>query len=85
MSKLDEKYIRISVKDYGFGIPESFKSKVFQKFVQADSSTTRKKGGTGLGLAICKAIIENLKGQISFESKEGEGSTFYVDVLIHSA
>lgn len=80
IKELNEKLVRIAVKDYGEGIPENFKSKIFQKFVQADSSDTRKKGGTGLGLAICKTIIDHLKGEISFESKAGEGTTFYIDI-----
>lgn len=69
--------ILISVSDKGPGIPESFYSKIFTKFAQADSSSTRKKGGTGLGLNITKSIIEAFGGTISFESKKGMGTTFY--------
>ncbi len=75
-----ENTIRVSVKDYGQGMPEKFKSKIFQKFAQADSSTTRAKGGSGLGLNICKAIIEKMHGSISFETELGKGSTFYFDI-----
>lgn len=71
--------IRISVIDRGPGIPEEFRSRVFQKFAQADSSDTRSKQGTGLGLSITKAIVERLGGQISFESS-GDGTTFSVDL-----
>lgn len=72
--------IRINVKDYGEGIPDSFKSKIFEQFSQADSSDTRKKGGTGLGLSISKALIEGMGGNIGFESQEGQGALFYVDI-----
>ncbi len=68
--------IRVSVKDYGQGMPEKFKSIMFEKFAQADSSTTRAKGGSGLGLNICKAIIEKMHGSIYFETELGKGSTF---------
>ncbi|PJA31216.1 MAG: hypothetical protein CO187_10600, partial [Zetaproteobacteria bacterium CG_4_9_14_3_um_filter_53_7] len=70
------KGIRISVHDHGKGIPEAFKSRIFSKFAQADSSDTRQKGGTGLGLNITKAIVEQHGGTIGFESGEGTGTTF---------
>jgi PAS domain S-box-containing protein len=71
---------RISVSDPGPGIPEAFKPRVFDRFAQADSSTSRKRGGTGLGLAICKMIIDKLGGKIDFASTPGQGSTFYFDL-----
>jgi len=55
--------IRVAVKDHGPGIPDEFKDRIFQKFAQADSSDTRKKGGTGLGLSITKAIVEHIGRQ----------------------
>ncbi|XLZ71850.1 ATP-binding protein [Massilia sp. SR12] len=70
--------IRLSVSDNGSGIPEAFRSRVFEKFAQADSSDTRLKGGTGLGLAICRAIIEQHDGKIGFETEEGVGTTFHI-------
>ncbi len=70
----------ISVHDDGKGIPEEFKSRIFNKFAQADSSDTRQKGGTGLGLNITKAIIENMRGNISFESAAGQGTTFHIEL-----
>ena len=70
--------VRISVHDQGKGIPEEFREKIFEKFSQADSSDTRQKGGTGLGLNITKAIVEQHQGQINFNCKEGQGTTFNV-------
>lgn len=75
-----DRAIRISVKDYGQGIPEMFREKIFERFSQVDSSDTRLAGGTGLGLNISKAIIEAHRGVISFETVLGEGSIFYVDL-----
>jgi len=74
---------RISVVDHGKGIPEEFKSRIFSKFSQADSSDTRQKGGTGLGLNITKAIVEQHGGKIGFESGEGQGTIFYVDLPLY--
>jgi PAS domain S-box-containing protein len=73
-------HVRIFIRDQGIGISDEFKSKIFQKFAQADASDSRKVSGTGLGLNICKNLIEGMKGNISFTSKKGEGSTFYFDL-----
>lgn len=72
--------IRISVTDYGHGISDSLKPKIFQKFTQGDASDTRKVGGTGLGLSITKLMVEKHNGTIDFVSKEGVGTTFYFDL-----
>lgn len=69
--------VRVAVADHGAGIPKAFRSKIFGKFAQADSSNTRNKGGTGLGLNITKSIIEAFDGKIGFDSEEGQGTTFY--------
>jgi signal transduction histidine kinase len=76
---------RVAVTDRGPGIPESFRGRVFQRFAQADSSTTRPRGGTGLGLSICKAIVERMGGRIGFETEPGRGTTFYFDLPMEGA
>ncbi len=76
----DENRVRVSIADKGKGIPEEFRSHVFERFAQADVSTTREEGGTGLGLSISKAIIEKLGGTLDFESKLSEGATFYFEL-----
>jgi PAS domain S-box-containing protein len=69
--------VRIGVRDHGPGIPESFKRHIFNRFAQADGSSTRKQGGSGLGLAITKAIISRLGGSISFVDAPGGGTEFF--------
>lgn len=75
----DDVRVRISVIDHGLGIPEGFKSNIFSKFAQADASATRKKSGTGLGLNIAKSLVELMGGKIGFDSKDGFGTTFWID------
>jgi PAS domain S-box-containing protein len=72
--------VRVEVRDRGPGIPEEFRKRIFQKFSQADSSDTRQKGGTGLGLNISRAIIERLGGSIGFDTRTGEGTTFFFEL-----
>ena len=71
---------KVSIKDLGPGIPLEFRDQIFNKFAQADSSSTRRMGGTGLGLSIAKAIVENHGGEIGFTSRVGQGSTFFFEV-----
>src|SRR5262249_33792299 len=72
--------ISLVVKDSGIGIPPEKLATVFEKFTQADTSTTRRFGGTGLGLTICRQLTELMAGSITAESEPGVGSTFTVTV-----
>jgi PAS domain S-box-containing protein len=80
--KINDGIIRINVKDTGIGIPEDFKSKIYESFSQADSSDSRRKGGTGLGLSITKELVNIMGGTINFESKLNEGTNFYIDLPV---
>ncbi|WP_395007868.1 CHASE domain-containing protein [Undibacterium sp.] len=69
--------IKISVIDQGKGIPLSFQARIFEAFAQADSGNTRQQGSTGLGLHISKRMVEQMQGEMGFDSVEGEGTTFW--------
>jgi signal transduction histidine kinase/ActR/RegA family two-component response regulator len=77
--------IAVEVKDTGCGIPKDKLPNIFEKFTQADSSTTRKYGGTGLGLAIVKKLVELQGGSIRAESVEHQGSTFTISIPLEMA
>lgn len=72
-------WLRVSVRDYGAGIPPEFRTRIFQKFSQADATNSRQKGGTGLGLAISKELVERMAGRIGFDSELGQGSCFFAE------
>jgi signal transduction histidine kinase/FixJ family two-component response regulator len=76
-AETDGPMLRVSVCDCGEGIDPGNIHKLFRKFSQIDSGSTRRVGGTGLGLVICKGIVEQHGGTIGVESVPGEGSTFY--------
>jgi signal transduction histidine kinase len=75
--------LRLTVTDQGPGIPESFKTRIFQPFSQSDAADNRARGGTGLGLTISKAIVEQHGGHIRYVSAAGEGSSFIVELPRH--
>jgi PAS domain S-box-containing protein len=76
-SQVTEQQVRIEVRDYGSGIPEAFRARIFSKFAQADSSDRRQLGGTGLGLAISRELVERMHGQIGFSCEPGHGTCFW--------
>src|SRR4029450_11079790 len=68
--------VRFEIRDTGIGIPEGARERIFEAFMQADSSTTRRYGGTGLGLAIARRLIAMMGGKLEFDSEPGRGTTF---------
>lgn len=74
------KFIRLEVSDTGIGIPDSKQAAIFEAFTQADDSITRVYGGTGLGTTIARHLVEMMGGRIGVRSKEGLGSTFWLEL-----
>ncbi|MCI5048808.1 MAG: ATP-binding protein [Rickettsiales bacterium] len=80
-----DSHLHFQVNDSGIGIPTERLDSIFEKFTQADESTTRNYGGTGLGLAICKEYVELMGGEIGVESELGNGSSFWFTIPLEVA
>jgi PAS domain S-box-containing protein len=75
-----ESGLRIAVRDEGLGIPHGEQQRIFSKFYRIDPHQTLGVGGTGLGLYICRELVRRMDGRVSVDSREGHGSTFFVDL-----
>ena len=74
--------IRFAVRDQGIGIPPAEQQQIFGKFYRVDPTLSRGVRGTGLGLYICRELARRMQGHVWVDSREGEGSTFYVDLPV---
>ncbi|MEZ5824455.1 MAG: response regulator [Geminicoccaceae bacterium] len=74
-----------AITDTGIGIPDDKQGEIFESFAQVDNTDTRRFGGTGLGLAIVRQLVGMMEGEISLESREGEGSTFSFNIVLEQA
>ncbi len=77
--------LRVDVQDTGVGVSKEAMNSLFERFHQADGSTTRRFGGTGLGLAITRALVEQMGGEVSAVSAAGQGSTFTFEIAAPTA
>lgn len=77
--------LNVLVSDTGIGISEDKRDLIFAPFTQADLDITRRYGGTGLGLTLCRELLRLMSGDISLQSKEGQGSTFHISIPLVTA
>ena len=77
--------LRFEVRDTGIGMTPEVQRRIFERFVQADDSTTRRYGGTGLGTTIAKQLVELMSGTIGVDSESGKGSTFWFEIPLSKA
>ena len=78
-----ESRVRVDVVDFGIGIPKEFQPQIFQKFTQADSSSSRQVQGSGLGLAICRSLVALHDGSIGFEPNNTNGANFWFELPLY--
>ena len=78
-------HIRVEIADTGIGIPEKEQSMIFEKYKQAESSSSKRFVGTGLGLSICKQLVEMMDGFIGVQSRQGCGSVFFFEMKLFEA
>ncbi len=78
--KKEDDHVLCIVRDNGIGIPEAQKAKIFERFFRADNAVSKVPDGSGLGLSLVKELVEKWGGKVWFESKEGEGTTFFVTI-----
>ena len=76
--------VQVRIRDTGIGIPKENLNKIWDRFYQIDSTSTRRFAGTGLGLAIVKRIVEAHRGEITVESTMGEGTTFCFTLPVYA-
>jgi signal transduction histidine kinase len=76
--------LEFAISDTGIGIPESKLATIFETFIQADGSSTRRYSGTGLGLSICKGLVELMGGRLEVISQVGQGSVFTFTLPVES-
>ena len=79
----DDKYINLTVKDSGIGIPVEDRNRIFERFYRVEKGRSKETGGTGLGLSIVKHIVKYYNGKIKVKSKEGFGSEFIIKIPIN--
>jgi CheY-like chemotaxis protein/anti-sigma regulatory factor (Ser/Thr protein kinase) len=80
LGKGSARKLRFEVEDTGIGLPEDARERLFDRFQQVDGGTTRRFGGTGLGLAISRQLARMMGGELDYWSREGEGSTFWLEI-----